>query len=650
MDIEFSPIVVVMLVIASAFVMVMILSTLRWPTVPAYFIAGMAVGPSGIGALHSNETAHFIAELGIIFSLFTIGIKFSLAALRTIRRHVFWLGGSQTIFTAILFGAPVWWFTKDPLLALLLGSVAAMSSTAVISQSLIDDNMLSSPVGNRAMGVLLFQDLAVIPLIIIFSAGNSPDSLLHTGALVALKVAVIMVLVLYAGAPLMSRWLNFVSGYGGKELYMLNLIMIIAVMSGLSALSGLSFALGAFIAGILMSETLHRHRVTRIVEPFRHIFLGFFFVSLGILVDPVYVLNNLGPILAAAVVVVILKGLLVFFCAKTVGSHAKTAIYVSLLVCGTGEFGFVMLTIGESSGIVEAELFQFLLSANLVALMGIPFMWRQREFFSRKLAKSEWLTEAKNVTDNLAKTMQLSDHVIIGGYGRTGQAIAGILRDLPIPYIALEENYQILRTVGGADNVIYAEASAREGLIGAGIDKARVVIIAFIDSVDSRIAVQQARQLNSKILIIARADTVAMADELIEAGATRAFVDAHEFGFSAANALASEQYGVPSQKVTDCILRARRRENLFFTGEFGGAVGEDTADASTFSGCIARKEFPSLRELLDDCELISWTRGESAMDIKELDRPVRVGDELVLIGSTAKIAAIREKLGDSRPE
>ena len=639
---DFPPIVVLLSVVASAFGMVMLLSILRWPTIPAYFIAGVLTGPGVAGVLQNTDTAHFIAEIGVILLLFTIGLKFSLGALRTIRRYVFWLGGAQTLFTALLFGAPVWFLTGNVLLSLLVGSVAAMSSTAVVSQILIDENILSSPTGNRAIGVLLFQDLAVIPLIVIFSAGDGGASVLQTAITVAVKVAIVMVIVLYAGAPLMSRWLNFVAGFGGKELYMLNLIMLIGVLSGLSAYAGLSFALGAFVAGILMSETLHRHRVSRIVEPFRHVFLGFFFMSLGVLVDLEYLAENWPQALAAAALLVAVKGPLVYGCARFLGTHAKTAIYASLLLCGAGEFGFVLLTLARTSGIVEDSLFQLLLSANLIALIVAPFVWRKRETFTRILAGREWLTDAKRITDNLSKTAHLTGHVIICGFGRTGQAIAGILREVSLPYVALEENYQILRTVGGADNVIYAEASGADGLVGANITRARTLIVSFIDPADSPSTVRRARRMNPKLFIIARADTAKFAEELVAAGADTAYVDAHEFGFSAAKLLAEKKYGVPGRTIADSIFRARSGENPFFTGEFGG--GDDSPSSEQFEGCIARREIPFLHSELDGCRVISWSREGEAMNPRDTRRPARIGDEFVLGGDAAKLASVKERM------
>lgn len=638
---DFNPIVVIIFLFASSVAMVMLLSFLRWPTIPAYFITGMCVGPSGLGVLHNNETVHVTAEIGLIFLLFAIGLKFSLSALRTIRNYVLWLGGAQTILTTILFGGVAWWLTGEIMLSFLAGCVAAMSSTAIVSQILINENILSSPTGNRAMGVLLFQDLAVIPLIVIFSSGTGAESLLYTTLSVFLKAGGVLVVVLYVGAPVMSFWLNFVGGRGDKELYMLNLIMVICVLSGLSAWLGLSYALGAFVAGILMSETLHRYRVSRIVEPFRHVFLGFFFVSLGLVADPEYMLTHWTPVLAAAGLLVV-KGLLVFGCARMLGTHFKTAVYTSLLLCGAGEFGFILLTLARSSDVIEDSVFQFLLSANLIALIAAPFVWRRRELFLRMVSKRDWLTDAKKITDNLAQTMSMSNHVVICGYGRTGQAIAGILRELKVPYVALEENYQILQTVGGADNIIYAEASSIDGLISGNILQARAAVISYADPTDSVTAIKHARSLNPRLKIIARADNASMADMLINAGANDAYVDAHEFGFSVARHLAAKVYGLVD--LGESILRARKRENPFFTGEFAASLYDESSGTTSFIGCVAAHEFETAQEVINDGKIISWRRDSKMMNSFDTGQALEAGDELVISGDSKILQEIKVKI------
>ena len=642
---DLAPIAVVILLIVSAFLMVMTLTIMRWPTVPAYFIAGAALGPSGLGVLHDSKTGHFVAELGVIFLLFTIGLKFSINGLRTIRRYVFGLGGAQTAVTALLFAVPVWWWSGDLMLSLLAGSVAAMSSTAVVSQILVEENILRSPAGNRAMGVLLFQDLAVIPLIIIFSTGAA-DSVLYTTLIVGLEVAAVMAVVLFAGAPMMSRWLNFVAGYGSKELYMLNLIMLIGVLSGLSAAAGLSYALGAFVAGILMSETMHRYRVSRIVEPFRHIFLGFFFMSLGILVDPRYLAEHLPEVLAAAALIIAVKGALVFGIARVFGSHEKTALYTALLLCGAGEFGFILITLAGGGGLISEEIFQLLLSANLAALIVIPFLWRQRRLLARPFAAGDRQTDAKKTAENVSATAGMSDHTVICGFGRTGQAVAGILRDIGLPYVALEENYQILETVGGADHVLYADSSGAGGLESANIARAKALVMSFIDPVDSRATVQRARLVNPGVYIIARADTVNHADELTAAGADCVYLDVHEFGFSAAKKMAVDCYGMHGGGASRAIVRARDGQNPYFTGEFAAGL-EGEKDAESFAGCVVQKDIPVLADALSGCRVISWRRGADIMDAENIRRPACAGDEIVIRGAADNLFAARKNIESS---
>ena len=642
---ELPPIAVILLLLVFAFGFVMLLNILRWPTIPAYFVAGLVVGPNGINVLREVDDAHFIAELGIIFLLFTIGLKISLSALKTMRNHVVALGGMQTVVTGLVFALPVWWWSGNPLVGLLVGSVAAMSSTAIVSQLLIKENILNSPVGNRAMGVLLFQDLAVIPLIIIFSS-KSDDSLVIIISLVLVKVVLIMALILFVGGKWMERWLDRVSRYGDNELYILNLVMLIAVLSGLTAFAGLSYALGAFLAGILMSETLHRYRVMRIVEPFRHIFLGFFFMSLGMLVDLQYLAAEWFSVIATSAAFIVIKAPLVYGCVRLLGSHRKTAIWATILLAGTGEFGFVLITLARGDGIVSEEIFQLLLSANLLSLMVVPFVWKKREMIGRALWADDWATSARRTTENLSKTLKLRGHVIICGFGRTGQAIAGILRELSVPYVALDENYVIFRSVGGADNVIYAECGSADGLMGAGIARAKTLIVSFIDPVESHNVIEKARELNPNLVIIAKADTAKLASELKQLGADHVFIDAHETGFSIVKQSLIETSQARREDIKKTISRARTKENPYFTGEFIGGDSKVSEDIS-FIGCVVKKPLPSLAAVLPGCRVISWLRRGEHLDTGNLSQPLKVGDELVLSGDLKDLLEIKEALEDT---
>ena len=434
---ELSPLMVVVLLLASALGGVTVLKIFRLPTLPAYFLTGYITGPYGLGVLSSGEQADFVAELGVICLLFTIGLEFSLRSLSAMRRYVFILGVMQVFLSMAFFGGVAWYFLQDGMLAFLIGAVAAMSSTAIVSQLLIQENAVTSPAGRRAIAVLLFQDLAIIPIIIVVSAAVPavPDvfSIVQLVGLVILKIAVVLGIVLLAGKTVMSGWLNWVSRRGDKELFMLSLLAIIIMSAGLTALFDLSYALGAFLAGMIISDTWHRHRVERIVDPFRRLFLGFFFVSLGLLINPAVLLEKWSLVLLAAGFLVFFKIPLVAACVRLVGSYSGTVWRTAILLGGTGEFGFLLLTVARDGGVLEDDIFQWLLAANLLALLSTPLLWPYQEKLVNFLVPAPPLFHAEQKNTNPSLADDMGEHFIICGFGRTGQAIAGILRALQVP-------------------------------------------------------------------------------------------------------------------------------------------------------------------------------------------------------------------------
>ena len=568
---EFSLLTIVLLLLAVTLAAVTALNILRLPTLPAYFIAGIAAGPHGLGILASGEEADFVAELGIIFLLFTIGLEFSLSAFNAIRRYVLVLGAMQVGVCLVVFGGGGWLLTGDVQSAALIGAVAAMSSTAVVSQLLIKENAITSPTGRRAIAVLLFQDLAVVPLIVVFSslAGMEDFSSLPGAVLlIAVKVVGLVLAVFFIFRPLIGKWFNWAYRYGDKELFILNLAALILIAAGLTAFFGLSYSLGAFLAGMIIAETMHRHRVERLVEPFRHLFLGFFFISLGLLIKPSP--EYWPPALALAAAFFAIKVFLVYVCARVIRSFRRTSLRVALLLGGAGEFGFVLLTIA-GGGILDEKWFQIILLANLLAMLPAPLIWPGRErIIGAVFAKSP---------RNRESTQQAADggcDIILSGFGRTGQAVAGVFREMAMGYAVIEDDYRILQAAGGKENIIYGEGERPESLDKSGLARARIFIITYMDMASVLNAVQSAREINPAIWIIAKAANVAQAEKFSRAGADEVLIESHEAGFSLAR-LAARKLGAEMPKVRGTIKQGRRRANAFFSGEYGETDDEPPA-------------------------------------------------------------------------
>ena len=645
---EFHPLTVVLLLLAVTLGAVTVLNILRLPTLPAYFIAGVAAGPHGIGILESGEEANFIAELGVIFLLFTIGLEFSLPAFNRIRRYVLLLGSLQVGVCMAVFGAGGWLLTRDVSSALLIGAVAAMSSTAIVSQLLINDNAVTSPAGRRAIAVLLFQDIAVVPFIVIFSSLSTMQdisALPVTMAWIVIKGTGLVLAVFIVFRPLIGKWFNWAHRHGDKELFMLNLMSLIVIGAGLTAAFGLSYSLGAFLAGMIIAETMHRHRVERTVEPFRHLFLGFFFISLGLLIDPNVLYENWPVVFGIAAVYCVVKTAVVYGLVRVIGAFRRTSLRSALLLGGAGEFGFVLLTIA-GGGMMEEKWFQIILLSNLLAMLPVSLIWPVQDKIAEKVFPH---LNPEEVPPAEQKEPKECD-IIVSGFGRTGQAVAGVFREMGIEYAVIEDDYRILQAVGGAENIIYGEGERLQSLDKSGLSRAKVFIITYMETASVISAVQSARRINSKVWIVVKASDAAQAESFARAGADEVLIESHEAGFSLAR-LAARKLGGDIRVISHTIKEGRRRVNSFFSGEYGGAEERDASGEPVrhFVGCVVGGDVSGaqLTEMIrGGSAILSWRRGGESLTASDaLWRGVSGGDELVLMGGNLSVLTdIKNKL------
>lgn len=636
---DFSPFALFTFALICALLAMAALRLAHAPTLPAYFIVGIFVGPSGIGILESSEAAHFAGELGIILLLFTIGLKFNLSTLHAIRNHVFILGSMQVAATALAVGIPAWFFLQDVLLASLIGFVAAMSSTAIISQLLLENNMVASPVGRRTIAVLLLQDLVVIPLIIIYSH-QAEQHPLTVAALLVVKITIVLVVVLRIAPKIMRLWLNWVARYGDKELFILNIVAVISLFSVLTGYFGLSYVLGAFLAGILIAETTHRHRVEQIVEPFRQLFLGFFFITLGILIDPGLLLDNALLIGGLTLALLAIKYPIVYACMRLTKSHKVTSCRSAFMLGGTGEFGFVLLAVAQQSEVISDELFQLLVPVNMLAMLVLPLFWQRSEKFIRNLFPDDWRHSAKRLAKASEKTQHLSEHIIISGFGRTGQAVCGILRSIGEKnFVAVEEDHVILQAAGNAEQVVYGSSDRSDSLLAVGLMRARALIITYHEPTSAAISVQNARQLNPQIYIIVKVATAQQASTMLKAGANEAVVDAHEAGFSLAEKSLRHLGNNSLWMLPHATDAARKGKNPFFLGQYTGTQMDGDEETRHLRGVLVTgsKRTLTLHMLPESVEVVTWRRNGVDQSLDDKSAAIRINDELVLLGEEEEL-------------
>ena len=627
--------------LACALAGVVALKAMKMSPVPGYFIAGMAAGPFGLNALQESDAVTLAADLGLVLLLFTVGLQLNLTALKSMRRFVFALGGMQFFGTILVVALLARFFTDDWLLASLVGVVAMMSPTAVVNQILLSENAVNSPVGRRAVGVLLFQELFTIPLLIVYASGAVGDSVWSTSALLALKIAATLATVMIVAPRAVKKWLDWIASHGDKEMFALT---IVAFLVGSAILTGsleLTFYMGPFLAGILIAETAHRERVEQIIEPFRHLLLGFFFMTVGMLIDLNLFAANWRLIIVLALSMWLIKIPLLFFAVRLCGAHNATALKTGLLMGGGGLFGFVMLAVSKESGILSPEWFQLLVPVNILALVATPFIWSQAERITRRVFPEDDKISARQWEANAAKAAQMQGHAVICGFGRTGQSLAGILRSLPMEFAAVDNNHLILEAAGGADPLLYGDAHHPDSLLAAGIERAAIVNITFTERATATAAIQAARKLNPNIHIIAKALTPKCAEELRAVGADQALVESHQCGLSMAGQTLRRCH-FSEEDLASVFKQARYRDNPIFQGEYLG-TGFWESGGETLAGCVVCKSGDGLPPLQAKAAIILWRRGQATLDPKT-DSPLQSGDTLILTGDSAVIKEARVQL------
>jgi CPA2 family monovalent cation:H+ antiporter-2 len=563
----------ILLLLAAAVLAVVVCRLLSLPPIIGYLAVGIALGPRALGAVAGDALTSHLAEFGVVFLMFSIGLEFSLPKLRVMRREVFGLGAAQVAITilacvalALLAGGGDWQA------GLAIGGVVAMSSTAVVSKLLTERMELDTPHGRSIFGVLLFQDLAVVPLLILVPVLGQPAAGIGSAIALALaKAAFVLAVLLFAGPRVMRAWFGLVARRKSAELFMLNVLLVILAMAFLTSLAGLSLALGAFLAGMLISETEYRFQVEEDIKPYRDVLLGLFFVSVGMLLDLRQVAAQAGLVIALFFVLVGGKFALVAGLSKAFGTPGGTALRVALALAQGGEFGFVLLTQAGGAGVVGDTLGQPLLAAMILSMIGTPFLIGASNRIVLRFASSEWMLRSLEMHRVAVQSLETERHVIILGYGRNGQHIARLLDAEKVRYIALDLDPERVREAALAgDTVVFADSSRREALIAAGVLRAAAVVVTFAESAASLRAVAHIQSLNPSVPIIARARDDADIARLAAAGASEIVPEAFESGLM----LASHTLvwvGVPLNRVERRVRAVRDEQYGLLRGLFYGA-------------------------------------------------------------------------------
>jgi CPA2 family monovalent cation:H+ antiporter-2 len=573
---------------------------------------------------------------------------------------VFGFGATQVGFTMLTVMAVTFMLGLDWRVGLALGGVLAMSSTAIVSKMLSERQELNSPHARQIIGVLLFQDLAVVPLLIMIPAlastvDSGGDNLAMTLGIALLKAVAVLALILFFGQRLMRPWFHLVARQKSSELFVLNVLMITLGLAWFTDIAGLSLALGAFLAGMLISETEYRYQVEDDIKPFKDILLGLFFVTIGMLLDVQVVMQNFLWVMILLLALIALKAALIAGLSRLFSSDSGMAVRTGLSLAQAGEFGFVLLAEAGALRLIDNSTMQPVLAAMVLSMLAAPFIIERSEHMARRFSAAEWMNRALQLTTIAAQTMKEESHVILCGYGRSGQNLSRLLERESIPFIALDLDPQRIQEARAAgEAVVYGDAAKREVLIAAGLMRAKVLVVSYSDTASALRILSHVRALRPELPVVVRTLDDTDIDRLKEAGAAEVVAEIMEGSLMLASH-ALMLFGLPINRVMDRIQETREQRYSLFRGFFHGVTDEESP--------IEEQMQPRLHTVLitSGSAAIGKTLGELDLDgllvdvtavrrrnTRELlpsdETQLEIGDALVLRGTQESLAAAEIRL------
>ncbi|OYU43249.1 MAG: potassium transporter, partial [Burkholderiales bacterium PBB4] len=590
------------------------------------------------------------------------GLEFNLPKLRSMQRHVFGLGLLQVTLTmagamlatlGLATVAPKLWDMSWQA-SLALSSAFAMSSTAIVVKLMVERLEMESEHGKRVMGILLFQDLAVVPLLVLIPAlGASGEQLVRSLALAGLKAAILITVLLVGGRHVMRWWLTLVARRKSDELFVLNLLFITLGLAWLTELAGLSLALGAFIAGMLISETEFKHQVETDIRPFHDVLLGLFFISIGMLLDWRLVLERWPLVLLLVIVPILFKTVVVTGLSRLLGASTGVSLRAGLYLAQAGEFGFVLLTLAQKNSLVPPELLNPILASMVLSMLATPLLIMYSNRIVFKLVSSEWLQQSLQMTSIARKAINTNRHVIICGYGRCGQNLARMLEAQGIPYMALDTDPDRVRQAAAAGHsVAFGDASRLQALMAAGLARASAVVITYLDIPAALKVLGNTRTHAPQVPVIVRTQDDLNLKQLQDAGATEVVPEAIEGSLMlASHALAL--VGVPMRKVIRIVQDQRDARYNLLRGYFHGS--DDDSIDEIHHERLSTVSLPPLCRYLGEAinslgleamgvRIVSLRRCDGKFVALSASVMFEPGDTLVLSGHAAHLALAEAKL------
>lgn len=565
-----------LIILASSLVVIALFRRLRLPPVLGYLCVGLLVGPSAFDWVNESEHLPDVAELGVVFLLFSLGLEFSLSKMITLRQVVFRLGSQQVLISTALLGLLLMLLGMPLTPALLLGAGLSLSSTAIVTKELGSLGEVFSSHGQNAVGVLLFQDVVAVLLLTLVPvfAGSSEQAWYWALPLTLGKTVVLFVGLLLASRWLLPRLFHEVAASRSAELFVLLALVIVLLTAWLTHLLGLSPALGAFLAGMLLGESNYRHQIEADIRPFRDILLGVFFVSIGMLIDLQLFLSHSLAILGLTVGLMLIKGVVVALLVKWRGSDSETAWRSGLALAQGGEFCFALMAQMQQSRMLPEGLGELLLAATFCSMLLTPLLLRAAPRIAAVLHRKP--NQEAQIEEISALNADLNQHVVICGYGRVGQSIGRFMSNAKQPYIALDNDpVRVQEATNGESDVHYGDSSRGDLLTAVGLLRARLLVIA-VDQSDVALRIlKEARRLNGHVPILVRTRDDSQWADLKAAGATEVVPELLESSLMLASH-ALIMLGLPAHKVQEQVDQVRIDRYRLLHGFYPGTDDAET--------------------------------------------------------------------------
>ena len=649
----------ILILLAAAVVVVALFKRINLPSVLAYLFIGVALGSHGLAWISDSEGTRFLAEFGVVFLMFTVGLEFSLPHLIAMKKEVLGYGGAQVVLTTLVAGSIAWLLGVPPAAAFVVGGILAMSSTAIVIKQLTERLEITSRHGRKSVGVLLFQDIAVVPLLIMIPLLGNNDG----GETIALEVlwalvkgVVVVVVMLAVGHWFLRPIFHRIAAMRSSELFTLTALLFALAAAWTTFYAGLSLAFGAFLAGMLLGETEFKHQIEADIRPLRDVLLGLFFVTVGMLLDIQVMLSLLPWIVLLAVAIVLFKTLSIMGVGMVMGAPKGVALRTGIVLAQGGEFGLALLALALSEGVLASSPSQITLAAIIVTMALAPLLINYNGHLAKWLFAGSYGRNREQIVEEVTESAAgLREHVIICGYGRIGQNIARFLDQEGFQYCAMDLDPVIVKEARAAgDRVSYGDSTHNDILEAAGLKQAKVLVVSYNEVHSALKIIEQARRIRPDIPILVRTADDANLDRLQQMGATEVVPETLEASLMLASHVLLLM-DVPMARIIRRVQGVRRNRYQMLRGFFHGQESESLEQADAF------RERMHTVTLLEEAYAINKTLQELTLESLNVvvtavrrggirspqplpDMRLNVADTLVLYGLPEDLARAEERI------